>query len=86
MASAVAPRGGVRVAPIVTGIILTFLLLWMLGATADVFLLLFIAIGVNRILHGVGQTIGDYDALLAAILITLMLIVGNVVLLCRDKS
>jgi predicted PurR-regulated permease PerM len=45
LASAAAPR--VRVAPIITGVILTFLLLWMLGATADVFLLLFIAILIS---------------------------------------
>ena len=51
MASAAAPR--VRVAPIVTGIILTLLLLWMLGATADVFLLLFIAILISLYLGAV---------------------------------
>jgi len=51
VASAAAPR--VRVAPIVTGIILTFLLLWMLGATADVFLLLFIAILISLYLGAV---------------------------------
>ena len=42
MASSVAPRR-VRVAPILAGVILTLLLLWMLGATVEVFLLLFIA-------------------------------------------
>jgi predicted PurR-regulated permease PerM len=52
LASAVAPRG-VRVAPIVTGVILTLLLLWMLGATADVFLLLFIAILISLYLGAV---------------------------------
>src|SRR6266513_4605313 len=46
-----APR--VRVAPIITGVILTFLLLWMLGATADVFLLLFIAILISLYLGAV---------------------------------
>ncbi|HMG01136.1 MAG TPA: AI-2E family transporter, partial [Gemmatimonadaceae bacterium] len=51
MASAAAPR--VRVAPIITGVILTFLLLWMLGATADVFLLLFIAILISLYLGAV---------------------------------
>jgi predicted PurR-regulated permease PerM len=51
LASAAAPR--VRIAPIVTGIILTFLLLWMLGATADVFLLLFIAILISLYLGAV---------------------------------
>jgi predicted PurR-regulated permease PerM len=51
LASAAAPR--VRVAPIITGVILTFLLLWMLGATADVFLLLFIAILISLYLGAV---------------------------------
>ena len=40
-------------APILTGVILTFLLLWMLGATADVFLLLFIAIILSLYLGAV---------------------------------
>jgi predicted PurR-regulated permease PerM len=44
---------GVKVAPILTGVILTFLLLWMLGATADVFLLLFIAIILSLFLGAV---------------------------------
>jgi predicted PurR-regulated permease PerM len=52
LASAAAPRG-VRIAPIITGIILTLLLLWMLGATADVFLLLFIAILISLYLGAV---------------------------------
>jgi predicted PurR-regulated permease PerM len=43
----------VKVAPILTGVILTFLLLWMLGATADVFLLLFIAIILSLFLGAV---------------------------------
>jgi len=43
----------VRVAPILTGVILTLLLLWMLGATADVFLLLFIAIIISLYLGAV---------------------------------
>ena len=51
MASASAPR--VKVAPILTGVILTLLLLWMLGATADVFLLLFIAIIISLYLGAV---------------------------------
>ena len=51
MASAAIPR--VRVAPILTGVILTLLLLWMLGATADVFLLLFIAIIISLYLGAV---------------------------------
>jgi len=51
VASAEAPRP--RVAPIIAGVILTFLLLWMLGATADVFLLLFIAIIISLYLGAV---------------------------------
>jgi predicted PurR-regulated permease PerM len=45
--------GRTKVAPIVTGIILTVLLLWMLGATAHVFLLLFIAIIISLYLGAV---------------------------------
>ena len=44
MASAPAAANRVKFAPILAGVILTLLLLWMLGATADVILLLFIAI------------------------------------------
>jgi predicted PurR-regulated permease PerM len=51
LASAAAQR--VKVAPILTGVILTLLLLWMLGATADVFLLLFIAIIISLYLGAV---------------------------------
>jgi predicted PurR-regulated permease PerM len=36
--------GRLKVAPIFAGVIITFLLLWLLGSTADVFILLFIAI------------------------------------------
>jgi predicted PurR-regulated permease PerM len=43
----------VKVAPILTGVILTLLLLWMLGVTADVFLLLFIAIVLSLYLGAV---------------------------------
>ncbi len=43
----------VRVAPILAGVILTLLLLWMLGATAHVFLLLFIAIIISLYLGAV---------------------------------
>ena len=53
MASAAVPASRVRVAPILAGVILTFLLLWMLGATADVFLLLFIAIILSLYLGAV---------------------------------
>jgi len=51
LASAAAPK--VKVAPILAGVILTLLLLWMLGATADVFLLLFIAIIISLYLGAV---------------------------------
>ena len=53
MASTAVPASRVRVAPILAGVILTFLLLWMLGATADVFLLLFIAIILSLYLGAV---------------------------------
>jgi predicted PurR-regulated permease PerM len=43
----------VRVAPIIAGVILTFLLLWMFGATSGVFLLLFIAIIISLYLGAV---------------------------------
>ena len=52
MASAAA-SGRTRVAPILAGVIITVLLLWMLGATADVFLLLFIAIIISLYLGAV---------------------------------
>ena len=42
MTTPAAPRA--KLAPILTGVVLTILLLWMLGVTADVFMLLFIAI------------------------------------------
>ncbi len=45
MNTAAAPR--VKLAPILTGVVLTLLLLWMLGVTAEVFLLLFIAIIIS---------------------------------------
>ncbi|MGH7651941.1 MAG: AI-2E family transporter [Gemmatimonadaceae bacterium] len=43
----------VKVAPILAGVILTLLLVWMLGVTADVFLLLFIAIVLSLYLGAV---------------------------------
>ena len=52
MATSVAPAR-TRVAPIVAGVILAILLLWMLGATAEVFLLLFIAIIISLYLGAV---------------------------------
>lgn len=58
MASA-AVSGRARVAPILAGVILTLLLLWMLGATADVFLLLFIAIIISLYLGAVRDLLVD---------------------------
>ena len=42
MTTAAAPR--VKLAPVLTGVVLTVLLLWMFGVTVEVFILLFIAI------------------------------------------
>ncbi|HMC22203.1 MAG TPA: AI-2E family transporter [Thermoanaerobaculia bacterium] len=53
MATAAAPGGRVRVAPVLAGVILTFLLIWMLGVTSHVFLLLFIAIIISLYLGAV---------------------------------
>ena len=58
MASAAIP-GRSRVAPVITGVILTVLLLWMLGATAHVFLLLFIAIIISLYLGAVRDLLVD---------------------------
>ena len=52
MATAVAP-GRSRVAPVIAGVIVSVLLLWMLGATAEVFLLLFIAVIISLYLGAV---------------------------------
>jgi predicted PurR-regulated permease PerM len=46
-----APR--FKLAPVLTGVVLTVLLLWMLGRTAEVFLLLFIAIIISLYLGAV---------------------------------
>ena len=50
----------VKVAPILTGVVLTFLLLWMFGATADVFLLLFIAIVLSLYLGAVRDLLVEH--------------------------
>ncbi|MFN2637630.1 MAG: AI-2E family transporter [Gemmatimonadaceae bacterium] len=50
----------VKFAPVLTGVILTFLLLWMLGATADVFLLLFIAIILSLYLGAVRDLLVEH--------------------------
>ena len=60
MASAAVPASRVRVAPILAGVILTLLLLWMLGATADVFLLLFIAIILSLYLGAVRDLLVEH--------------------------
>jgi predicted PurR-regulated permease PerM len=49
-----------QVAPVITGVILTFLLLWMLGATADVFLLLFIAVILSLYLGAVRDLLVEH--------------------------
>ena len=60
MTSAAAPTSRVKVAPILAGVILTLLLLWMLGATADVFLLLFIAIILSLYLGAVRDLLVEH--------------------------
>jgi predicted PurR-regulated permease PerM len=60
LASAAAPTSRVRVAPILAGVILTLLLLWMLAATADVFLLLFIAIILSLYLGAVRDLLVEH--------------------------
>ncbi|HEY4734771.1 MAG: AI-2E family transporter [Gemmatimonadaceae bacterium] len=53
MAVAAAPTARPKVGSVIAGVILTVLLLWMLGTTAHVFLLLFIAIIVSLYLGAV---------------------------------
>lgn len=52
--------GKLKFAPILTGVILTILLLWMLGTTADVFLLLFIAIILSLYLGAVRDLLVEH--------------------------
>ncbi|HJQ12388.1 MAG TPA: AI-2E family transporter [Gemmatimonadaceae bacterium] len=80
MASAAAPASRVRVAPILAGVILTLLLLWMLGATADVFLLLFIAILLSLYLGAVRDVLVD-KAHVPARLAFLISVVGSAAIL-----
>lgn len=54
------PGARVKVAPILTGVILTLLLLWMFGATADVFLLLFVAIILSLYLGAVRDLLVEH--------------------------
>lgn len=51
--AAAAPQAKGRVAPILTAVVLTVLLLWLLGVAADVFLLLFIAVILSLYLGAV---------------------------------
>ena len=51
--AAAAPQSKGRVAPILTAVVLTVLLLWLLGVAADVFLLLFIAVILSLYLGAV---------------------------------
>src|SRR3954462_4942099 len=53
MAVAAAPTARPKVGSVIAGIILTVLLLWLLGTTAHVFLLLFIAIIISLYLGAV---------------------------------
>jgi predicted PurR-regulated permease PerM len=50
----------VKVAPVLTGVILTILLLWMFGVTADVFLLVFIAIILSLYLGAVRDLLVEH--------------------------
>lgn len=58
MSSAVVQRS--KVTPVLAGVIVTFLLLWMLGATADVFILLFIAIILSLYLGAVRDLLVEH--------------------------
>jgi len=53
VATSAAPVARPKVGSVVAGVILTVLLLWMFGATAHVFLLLFIAIIISLYLGAV---------------------------------
>jgi predicted PurR-regulated permease PerM len=60
LANAAGPANRVKVAPILAGAIITFLLLWMFGVTADVFLLLFIAIILSLYLGAVRDLLVEH--------------------------
>lgn len=61
MTAAAAPR--FKLAPVLTGVVLTVLLLWMLGVTAEVFLLLFIAIIISLYLGAVRDFLVEHGKL-----------------------
>ncbi|MEO7822465.1 MAG: AI-2E family transporter, partial [Gemmatimonadaceae bacterium] len=52
--------GRFKVAPIFAGAIITFLLLWLLGATADVFILVFIAVLLSLYLGSVRDLLVEH--------------------------
>jgi predicted PurR-regulated permease PerM len=52
-----------RIAPIFAGVIITVLLLWLLGATADVFLLLFISVLLSLYLGSVRDLLVEHGRL-----------------------
>jgi len=80
LASALVRRG--RFGPVLAAVVLTVLLLWMVGATADVFLLLFLAIIISLYLGAVRDLfvrrlrVGPKFAFTMAILATLVLLGG----------
>jgi predicted PurR-regulated permease PerM len=67
MASAALSNGRFKVAPVLTGVILTILLLWMFGVTADVFLLVFIAIILSLYLGAVRDLLVEHGRVPARI-------------------
>jgi predicted PurR-regulated permease PerM len=73
-----------RIGPVITAVVLTVLLLWMVGTTADVFLLLFLAIIISLYLGAVRDLfvkrlrVGPRVGFLLAILTTLLALAGVV--------
>jgi predicted PurR-regulated permease PerM len=71
-----------RIGPIITAVVLTVLLLWLLGATADIFLLLFIGILISLYLSAVTDfferrlRIPRQLAFTLALLVTIAAVVG----------
>ncbi|MDQ3672772.1 MAG: hypothetical protein M3365_00120, partial [Gemmatimonadota bacterium] len=52
--------GRFRIVPIIAGAIITFLLLWLLGSTADVFILVFIAVLLSLYLGAVRDLLVEH--------------------------
>jgi predicted PurR-regulated permease PerM len=67
LASGALPTGRVKIAPVLTGVIITVLLLWMFGVTADVFLLVFIAIILSLYLGAVRDLLVEHGRVPARI-------------------